>query len=242
MTNRYVMTFKAYQDAKFDKLLPNTPTDGFKVMINPETFERTVSVKSEKDKTSRSGNSPGHDAGLNAEKYSFDLYFDGTGAAGEKLTGKELNKKFNTFLDVVYATRSSPDKKKKANCVEFNYCGEVFHCRMESMTIRYLLFETSGEPIRIKTSCTFTSVEDPKEDDPEAKKKKDSKKKKAVTKKTPNCECVNPAPSYKETKASAEENDSVSMLTCGYPRSQMSSELNYTPADLNYTPASGYPQ
>ena len=144
---------------------------------------------------------------------------------------------------VVYAHRESEENKKVANFVEIEYCGETFQCKMESMTIHYQLFGTDGYPIRIKVNCRFTSVEKSKTEDPnKKKKKKDEKKKKPVTKKTPNHDCVNPDQSYKETKESAEQNDSVSLMTCGYPRSQMSSSVNYTPAsgELNYTPADGY--
>ena len=239
MTKRYYMTFKAYLTPKFDTIVPNTPADGFKVMINPETFERTLGIKTDKDKTARSGNSAGYDAGLETEKYTFDLYFDATGVAGEKMTGKELKDKFNTFVNVVYAHRPAPDKKKVCNFVEFNYCGEEFRCKMESMTIHYLLFDVAGDPIRIKVSCRFSSLEEPKEEDPDEKKKQGSKKKKTVTKKTPNCECIDPAPSYEETRVCARENDSMSMMTCSCPMSQMT-PLNYTPA--NYTPVQGYPE
>ena len=237
------MILRGFTTIDFNEAVPNTPKEGFKVMINPETFERTLGVKSEKDKTARSGNSSGHDAGLDAEKYAFDLIFDGTGVIGKRMTGMQLDETFQTFIRVVYAHRESEENKKVANFVEIEYCGETFQCKMESMTIHYQLFGTDGYPIRIKVNCRFTSVEKSKTEDPnKKKKKKDEKKKKPVTKKTPNHDCVNPDQSYKETKESAEQNDSVSLMTCGYPRSQMSSSVNYTPVsgELNYTPADGY--
>ena len=56
------MRFKGYTDEDFTVRVPNTPVRGFEVTINPESFERTLGVKTEKDKTARSGNSSGHSA------------------------------------------------------------------------------------------------------------------------------------------------------------------------------------
>ncbi|MBQ9712709.1 MAG: hypothetical protein IJV54_10540 [Bacteroidales bacterium] len=241
-TGMKFMSFKAFSDIGFSKPVPDTPKEGFKVMINPETFDRTLGVKSEKEKTARSGNSSGHDAGLDSEKYSFDLIFDGTGVAGPKMDGKAMDTYFKTFLKVAYATRPSENDKKKRNYVQIEYCGETFYCVMESMTIHYQLFQADGYPIRIKVNCRYSSVEEPKKEPDAGKASKPKKKKvKNVNKTTPNCECICAEESYEETMCRAQENDSMSMMTCSYPMSTMSTELNYAPV-LNYTPVEGYPQ
>lgn len=230
------MRFKGYTDEDFTVRVPNTPVRGFEVTINPESFERTLGVKTEKDKTARSGNSSGHDAGLDSEKYSFDLIFDGTGVAGKKMTGKELNARFNLFLDVVYASRVSEDKKKKSNYVIISYCGEAFYCKLDSMTIHYQLFQPNGDPLRIKASCRFSSVEKPKPDDPNATKPKKKKEEKPIKNDTPNHDRLSVESTYEETLKSAQENDAVSVMACSCPREDMS--RNYS-GELNYTPAGG---
>ena len=236
------MSFKGYTDIDFQNPVPHTPEDGFQVMINPETFERSLGVKTEKDKTARSGNGSGNDAGLDAEKYAFDLIFDGTGVVGKRMTGEELDEQFQTFLNVVYAHRETEDNKKVANFVEISYWGDAFRCKMESMTIRYQLFQSNGYPIRIKVSCRFTSVEKPKTEDKDKKKGKKTKggTKKPVNQNTPNHDCISPGKSFQETKDAAQQNDSVSMMTCDCSMSQMTPR-NYTPVnpELNYTPADG---
>lgn len=235
------MSFKAFKDIGFTEPVPDTPKDGFKVMINPETFERSLGVKPAKEKTSRSGNSSGTDAGLEAEKYAFDLIFDGTGVAGPKMDGEKLNAHFQTFLNVAYATRASQKEKKKRNFVELSYCGEIFYCKMESMTIQYQLFQPDGYPIRIKVNCHFSSVEEPKKDAAGGKKgKTDKKKSNNVNRKTPNRASIETEKSYDETLEAARKNNSMSVMTCGCPMSQMSSEVNATPyIDYGYSPVSG---
>ena len=236
------MSFKGYTDIDFQTLAPNTPEDGFQVMINPETFERTLGVKIEKDKTARSGNGSGNDAGLDAEKYAFDLIFDGTGVVGKRMTGEELDEQFQTFLRVVYAHRESEDNKKVANFVEISYWGDAFRCKMESMTIRYQLFQSNGYPIRIKVNCRFTSVEKPKTEDKGKKKGKNKPgTKKPVNKDTPNHDRISTGKSFKETKDTAQENNAPSLMTCECPMSRMPQQ-NYTPVnpEPNYTPADGY--
>jgi len=221
------MSFTAYSDVTFTKKIDSGGP--FNVMINPETFDTTLSVRTASDKASRSGNSSGTDAGIEAERYSFDLMFDGTGVVTDPgKSTQALADIFREFLSVVYARPASPGTKKKANFVEMTYCGETFNCKLESMTIKYQLFHTDGNPLRIKATCKFVSVEKPGPDD---KKDKTSSKKKPVppvTKETPNCECVCPNVSYDETLSSARENDSASLMTCNYSRAEMTP--NYTPA------------
>lgn len=211
------MTLKAFKDATFNERVDSFGEAGYKVRINPETFDRTLTVNKSEDKTARPGNSSGHNAGLGAETYAFDLYFDGTGVAGTALKGKALKEEFQTFLEVVYVKREDVAKKKQPNCVTIEYCGETFHAKLTSMTIKYLLFQRDGNPLRIKASCSFASVEEEKPD-PEAGKKKQKKKPKDTT---PNArqggktkESIGTDQSFDETVSSARENNSESLMNC----------------------------
>lgn len=234
------MTFKGYTDNTFDVRADSCDIEGYKVRINPETFDRTLNVNRNDEKTARSDNSSGDDAGVGAETYSFDLIFDGTGVAGTVLKGKALKEEFNTFLGVVYANMDDPAKKKVANCVTIEYCGETFRAKLASMTIKYLLFQRDGNPLRIKATCSFTSVDKKKKDpDPEEKKPKPKiTDKPAVKPDSTTKECCCPCPTYEETVSKAEENDSVSLMSCNYTREEMTPTSSSSPRQsLNYTPA-----
>ena len=236
------MALKGYTDSTFTKRVDSFGEEGYRVRINPETFDRTLNVNQSKESTARPGNSSGHDAGLGSETYSFDLIFDGTGVAGTPLLGKALKDEFQTFLEVVYAKREDTAKKKVSNCVTIEYCGETFYAKLTSMTIKYLLFQRDGNPLRIKATCSFSSVEEPKGDPepPKKKKKPKTKDKPKVKPDSSNKECCCPCPSYEDTVSSAKENDSVSLMSCNYTREEMtpanqsSSSLSY-----NYNPLYG---
>lgn len=219
------MKFKAYADNLFTKELEGLE---YKVMINPETVDRSLGVRTAEEKTARSGNSSGKDAGLNPEKYSFDLMFDGTGVAGPRFEEEGLAAEFKKFLEVVYAQTPTGDSKKQAHFVEITYCGETFYTKLESMSIKYLLFNSAGYPMRIKASCRFSSVEKEQPEDKDKNKGKGKGKKKPspppVTPETPNYQCCCcPCPTYYDTWSQAETNNSVSLMTSSYPDSQMSS-------------------
>ena len=216
------MSFKAYADNCFSKEIDGLE---YKVLINPETVDRSLGVKTAEDKTARSGNSSGKDAGLSPENYSFELMFDGTGIAGPKFKDDALAVEFKKFLEVVYAQTPKGDSKKQANFVTITYCGETFYTKLESMTIKYLLFNSTGYPMRIKASCRFTSVEKEQPEDKNKNKGKSAGKKKVppppVTPETPNNMCCCPCSSYEETLISSEKNQSISLMTSSYSDQQM---------------------
>ena len=233
----------------------------YEVKINPETFDRTLTVRKLPDDSSEKGQPRNLDAGTEGESYSFDLYFDGTGVASSISSAADLKKDFNQFLDVVFRKQKSDASGDKAdkgkadagktndgnkdqketpsvNFVRIKYCGDCFKAKLDSLSIKYLLFDKDGNPLRIKASCRFSSVEqsskvDKKGDDqnggePDAP---------PLQKDTPNKNCVHPEKSYEKTVSSAKKNDSMSLMCCCYTPEEMTPR-NYTPA--NYTPVEGY--
>lgn len=229
----------------------------YEVKINPESFDRSISVATVDEDKNDKGSGSKTVIGSNAETYSFDLLFDGTGVASSISSAAELKKDFNNFLCVVYRKSKSdsagdkktadkqtnngnPDQNKKppVNAVKIHYCGEDFNAQLDSLSIKYLLFDKESNPLRIKVSCRFSSL------DEESSTNKDggSSDKKGssappVNKDTPNSGCVHTEESFEETVASAQQNDAVCLMTCSYPRETMT-ERNYTPAD--FTPVEGY--
>ena len=234
------MVLKGYTDETLAQRVDSFGEPGYRVRINPESFDRTLRVNTQEEKTARSDNSSGKDSGLGAETYSFDLIFDGTGVVGTALKGKALNDEFHAFLGVVYANEDDPAKKKVANCVTIEYCGETFGAKLTSMTIKYLLFQRDGNPLRIKASCSFSSVDIKKKDpDPEENKPKQKKKDKPAPKpESTSKEYCCPCPTYEETVDTAKENDSASLMSCNYSKEETaSSSSSSSGQSLNYSPA-----
>lgn len=217
------MTFKAYWGRDFKD--PKKEVEVYTVMFNPESFDRTLSFKLSDDKTTNSGGTKSY-AGVEAETYSFDLIFDGTGVAGPAYPGAKLMEEFRKFLKAVYCTPNEETKKKEISYVEITYCKEVFQVQLDSMTVKYLLFDSAGNPQRIKASCKFSTVEEPK---PEKKKHHHSHKpkpaaeeEKTVTSETPTNQCCYPCPTYPQTVETAKQNQAASLMSCQYPMSSSS--------------------
>lgn len=223
------MKFKAYWDYKFKSA--KDEVEEYTVMFNPESFDRTLAFKITDNPTTNSSGASCY-AGVESETYSFDLIFDGTGVAGDAYPGNKLVEEFQHFLEAVYCTYNKETKKKEISYVKMTYCGEVFQVELDSMTVKYLLFDSEGKPLRIKASCKFSSVDEPK---PVDKKKHHSKKpkgdsQKTATSDTPTSERCAPCQSYPETVKEAKENDSPSLMCGGAPK----------PAAPNYSSMYGY--
>lgn len=232
------MTFRA-----FDNPACTEPAGGrgtFEVLLNPETFDRTISVRKVASQEAERSGDQGLDAGTEPESYSFDLMFDGTGVAGEAFTGDGLLKKFQSFLDVVYRPLESPpgtgdagndagklenpDQKEVASVqyVEISYCGQRFCTKLDSLTIKYLLFQKDGNPLRIKVSCRFSAAEDPAvivpSDQAGTNPVEDVP---PVSDETKNKECIAPRDTYGDTVSTAQKKDALSLLTACHSKFEM---------------------
>lgn len=256
------MTLAAYSDIEFK----NAVGEPYKVKINPESFERSLSVtaattteEAEKNGTFKDNSSVGK------ESYSFDLVFDGTGVVEGVVGSDAVEEEFQTFLKVVYwrlATKADnenavdegtseemiPQDQKLPNYVLLTYCKHSFRVMLDSMTIKYVLMHRDGKPLRIKASCRFSTAQKTKVND-ETDKNKDSKsnsksksksKKKTVKEDTPSKDCACVCPNYEETVTTAKQNDSPSLMSCDHSKEEMSG-VTYTPVsgELNYTPVDG---
>ena len=250
------MSFTAYAQPK-DLLEKNNPIGTYKVKINPETFDRSISVAFIEDERPNKGSNNKSAIGSNGETYSFDLLFDGTGVTDSSSSAAELKKDFDSFLNTVYRKPKSEsadssgaggkdanngnkeqNKKPAVNCVIIHYCGQDFNAQLDSLTIKYLLFDKDGNPLRIRASCRFSSVEETAATEVGTGSSGDKgSASPSVDKDTPGKDCILTEDSFEETVSSAKENDSIGLLCCCYPREDMT-ERNYTPAD--YTPVEGY--
>ena len=211
------MKFLVYQKVDFKDAVIDPATNQqlmFVVQVNPDSISRSFTAKTVEDKKIRSANSSGEGAGFEAEQYSFDLIFDGTGALGVHTIGK-ANEYFQKFLKTVYANDTDQAVKKEASFVEIRYGKEIYRCKLSDLSAKYTLFGRNGDPMRIKASCTFISVDKDKPDGkPKNKGKTDVAP--AVPAGSDPKELVNPQDTIEETEAKAEENNSPSLLCCCY--------------------------
>jgi len=152
------MSLTAYEDIEFKKKCGETV-----VQINPDTFTRTLSVRWNEEKSRKSKNGSGQFSGFDAERYSFTLYFDGTGVVDD--SPKSVKSRVDEFLATTYKGKGTSSSATDIPVyVIIGWCGEQFKCKADSITVKYTLFDLSGAPLRANLTCTFSSVAKPEED------------------------------------------------------------------------------
>jgi len=152
------LTIEAYEDVDF-----TTKTgDKFTVMYNPNTFTqnyRSVWM----DETPQGGSAETQSyRRLKSDNVSFNFLFDGTGVSGVGGTSIDLNPKvgevgyvqeqINLFLAITQGINSSTHEP---NFLQLSWGTFIFNGVMESATVTYKLFHSSGAPLRATINASF---------------------------------------------------------------------------------------
>lgn len=192
------MTFKAFKDYQFTKSLNRE----YRVMINPESFERDFAFHYNKDKTKKNAPTVGKFASTDAENYSFSLVFDGTGIVDPNRCN--VQEELDNFCAVLF---TQTEEGYEPNFVELIYCNQRFHCTANTLKVNYTLFNTKGTPLRAKITCSFSSVG-------EKPHKKETNKDKQPTPPPKGCGICPPCnESHKEVVDTAERKNMSSLFT-----------------------------
>lgn len=97
-------------------------------------------------------------SGYNCPKVTFDLYLDATGAFS-KQGAISISKQIEKFKTVCYYyvgdKHDAPYVKILWGDALMKYKNLDFIYRLESLTVNYTLFSTTGIPLRAKLSCSF---------------------------------------------------------------------------------------
>ena len=164
----------AYEDSEF-----NTKKEGdpFVVMYNPNTFSQNYKSVWVSDKRFGGSGEDKKFRRLESDSVSFEFLFDGTGVShvGKKdidLTPKNDKKKgyvqdqIDAFLKL---TRSINSSTHEPNFLKLSWGTFLFKGVMESATVTYKLFHSSGAPLRATINANFKETVSPPE---QAAKKK----------------------------------------------------------------------
>ena len=198
---REPMTFKAFQDYQFT----NSLNCEYKVMINPQDFERNFTFYYNSDNTQRNSPTVGKFAATDAEKYTFTLIIDGTGIVDPNRCN--VQQELDNFLAVLF---TKTVEGYQPNFVEMSFCNQLFHCTINTLKITYNLFNRDGSPLRAKISCTFSSAGEKLHMDPSSENNDNS-----LNAQTSSSVSVGPS-SNESAEAAAKEslkNDSDSMMS-----------------------------
>ncbi|WP_417910175.1 CIS tube protein [Candidatus Electronema sp. PJ] len=125
--------------------------ESLQVMINPSLVTHDHSIRySKSDAIARIGNDEKFN-GINAEKLSFNIRFDGTGVISNS-TGKTVKEEVSKFKNIVYIYKGDEHQTRPV-CICWG--SFLFYGRLESLSLQYTLFKPSGEPLRASTSLSF---------------------------------------------------------------------------------------
>jgi LysM repeat protein len=152
------LTIEAYEDVDF----VTKTGDNFTVMYNPNTFSqnyRSVWI----DETPQGGTAETQSyRRLKSDSVSFDFLFDGTGVSGVGGTSVDLNpavgevgyvqEQIDHFFSITQELNGSTHEP---NFLQLSWGTFIFNGVMESATVTYKLFHSSGAPLRANINATF---------------------------------------------------------------------------------------
>lgn len=133
----------------------------FEALINPADYKHSVGISYDKQKPQGEAAAEPKFSAVNAEKVSFALVLDGTGAVpGSGRAPVAVRTLINQLAKVVYQYQG--DRHEPPH-VRLLWGSLIFFGRLESMSTQYTLFKPSGEPLRAKVDLGFTGSMSKKE-------------------------------------------------------------------------------
>jgi len=136
-----------------------TIVDGvfFNVLLNPADIKHSRGISYDKKKAQGQTAVDPRFAAMEAEKLSFSLLLDGTGAVprepGEAL--REVKDMLDDLNKVLYRYEGNQHEPGR---VRLLWGPLIFFGRLEGMTIAYTLFKPSGAPLRAKLELNFVGA------------------------------------------------------------------------------------
>jgi hypothetical protein len=130
--------------------------DTFEVMFNPETYSLNYrNIYDQKQGINTSGRTARYSMSKSGN-LSLTLILDGTGVDvyGLSVFGKSIDvyKKVQEFLKYTYHMDGDIHEPKY---LVISWGDLTFHCRLESVDVKYSLFDNNGVPLRAELQTTF---------------------------------------------------------------------------------------
>lgn len=137
-----------------------TAGEDFVIPINPETYSQAYKIES-KDKSTGGNEGSAPEYKFTApEQLKLDFTLDNTNTVeGNTLNGTSIPKQVEKLLNVVYKMQGESHRPGILKIQWGTFF--TFDCILASIDINYVLFKSSGEPLRAKVSATFTQYKEP---------------------------------------------------------------------------------
>ena len=155
----------AYTNKQLTK--PNPSVKEFYLPLNPENYSKSFKIEIDKRRGhGNQGTDPRYKSTV-PEELKLEFILDGTGSienykyTDPDPTKKSVKHQFELFLKAVYRMDG---KIHRPNFLKVHW-GEYlkFPCILSGLDVNYQLFESNGDPLRIKLNATFSSYLGPEE-------------------------------------------------------------------------------
>jgi hypothetical protein len=149
------LKISAFKDEEFK----HQDGNDFIVWMNPQSYQRNLSVKTTPAKeVNATGSSPTY-ARIGEETLSFKLVFDTTGLVLSPLGSQEMPADGVSALiePLVDKIARVPTNGDRPNFVQLSWAQLQFRCLLTSLSVDYKLFRPDGTAIRAEASLSFTS-------------------------------------------------------------------------------------
>jgi hypothetical protein len=131
-----------------------TAARSFEVMMNPNTYSQKYEAQYQARQGAGNTSSPQVFEKIKPQDYSFELLFDGTGTAVQKVAVKEK-------LDEFLAVAALPDSElHRPMYLKLSWGTLTTRCVLKSAEITYTLFNPDGTPLRARVRAAFSEFED----------------------------------------------------------------------------------
>lgn len=125
----------------------------YKLLINPAEFSHEYSICYNTKRTLGQTSNPVRFSAVNPDKISFSIVFDGTGVVPPQTgTPVEVADQIEALNAVVYNYDS---EYHEPNRVQILWGTLSFDGRLQSMSVNYTLFRSSGAPLRARAELSF---------------------------------------------------------------------------------------
>lgn len=145
------LRIEAYKQADYS----GGPAAQFDVMFNPSTYAKKYEVEYHARQGAGDTASPQVYGRIKPQEYTFELMFDGTGAATEPA---DVETVIEAFLSVA---GKYDGEIHRPMYLKLSWGTLLSKCVLKSAEITYTLFKPDGRPLRAKVRATFSeNVED----------------------------------------------------------------------------------
>lgn len=132
-----------------------TPVATVEAMFNPTQYGFTHTVTYEQEQGAGDASSPQNFKAVQPVEYAFELVYDGTGTARDKV---DVHR---TVQDFLAATSELDGDIHRPRYLKVSWGTLLVHCVLKTAAVTYTLFAPDGSPLRAKIAATFAeSVDD----------------------------------------------------------------------------------